>query len=439
MQNDSQDERYQDNPDGGVDNHPAGDSNEITPGNQTENNELSGTSEDDSPDIEAAISQRLEGIDLFSDKPGDEDEKPESTVDKQDSPGDNTENGLSDFIEDEPTYDEKPSDEMDEISRDTTISDRLSDLRKLIGEPEADDRGKIPEADTADETHVIETGVEAGDIETTLSEDKVAETIDEYVSLEFSGSEDADLRVNGTKEEVPQEILEAIRELDLDEEQLAAMDEIRKEMIDELMAATPSDTQQVGQIEISSVDIDEYGEEGRSRFRFTKRTLLWIVLIVLIAASVMLIRVLMRELRPATPTPDTTPIVLELPDDVSEGKSVHPVGLEFLGGWYFKLETGYVINGIWEPQSAEWLQSTQLRRIIALPWSEQLDAVVSALEPGTAMKLTMSNDDTIIYYVQDIEKVPRTQVDAFSGNTPALVIIVFQPDSDERIVITCAP
>jgi hypothetical protein len=203
---------------------------------------------------------------------------------------------------------------------------------------------------------------------------------------------------------------------------------------------TSWDSQQVGEKDVSSVDIDEYIEEGKSRFRFTKRTLLWVFLVFLIAASVILTGVLIRELRSATtPTPEEAPIVLEPSDDVIEDKRIRPVGLEFLGGWYFKLETGYVIDGIWEPRTAEWLHDTQLRRIIAIPWSEQLDVVANTLEPGTAMELIMSNDDTILYYVQDIEKIPRTQVDVLAGNTPALIVIVFHPDSDERIVITCAP
>jgi hypothetical protein len=167
---------------------------------------------------------------------------------------------------------------------------------------------------------------------------------------------------------------------------------------------------------------------------------LWVILVLLIAASVLLARVLINELRPsAPPTPVPTPLILELPDDVSEDNSLRPIGLQFPGGWQFKLETGYVIDGVWEPKAAEWLHATQLRRIIAIPWSEQFEAVVNALEPGAAVELIMSSDDTIIYYMQDFEKVPRTQVDVFSGNTPALIIIVFQSDSDERIVITCAP
>ncbi|MCJ7626120.1 MAG: hypothetical protein MUO76_21720 [Anaerolineaceae bacterium] len=440
MQKDPQDERYPDTPDDEVGQHHAGDLNKITPDDQPENEELSDTSVEHTLDIDAAILQRLEGIDMFSDAPGDEEEIPELTAARQGSPGDDRENGLRGSIQTDSTHAEKLSDEAQEFSQDTTISDRLSDLRMLmVGESESDEMREIPAHETTDKTLIIKADIETENIKTTFFEDDAAEFSEKNASHEISSSEEDDLNKKGKNEEVPLEILEAINEMDLDQDQLAAMDEVRKEMIDEFQTSTRSDLEQDDQLEISSLDRYEYAEDGGSKLRFTKRTLLWIILVLLIAASVVLAGVLINELGPAAPTPISTQIVLELPDDVSGDKRIRPIGLQFLGSWDFKLETGYVVDGIWEPKTAEWLRGTQLRRIIAIPWSKQLDSIIATMEPGTTIELAMSNDDTIIYIVQGVERVPRTQVDVFSGNTPALIIIVFQPDSDERIVITCAP
>jgi hypothetical protein len=190
MHNDSHDERYKDTPDDDASNHQVGDSNEIKPGNQLENEELSGASGDDIPDFETALSQRLAGIDMFSETMGDEEEVQDSTTGKQDSTSVDSEDDLSDPIEDEPTHGEKPSEEKEEFSLEATISDRLSDLRMRIGEPEVDEDVKIPEEEITDENLVSETGGEVGDIETTLSEDETVEHIEEHVSSDVTSSED---------------------------------------------------------------------------------------------------------------------------------------------------------------------------------------------------------------------------------------------------------
>jgi hypothetical protein len=124
---------------------------------------------------------------------------------------------------------------------------------------------------------------------------------------------------------------------------------------------------------------------------------------------------------------------------ISAAEGIHPVGLRLPGGWYFLLQTGEIVNGKWEPQVAEWLSGTEVQRIVAIPWTKQLEAYIEALEPGLETQLVMNNNDLLDYKIQKIEEVPRSQVEILSQTEASLVIIIFQADVDERWVITCQP
>lgn len=118
---------------------------------------------------------------------------------------------------------------------------------------------------------------------------------------------------------------------------------------------------------------------------------------------------------------------------------VYPVGIELTGGWYFPLEKGYLQNGKWEPKTAEWLVGTEVRRVIAIPWSKQSEAVISTLEKGDVIRLVMSNKENKNYRVESVEHVQRTQVDVLTDTRPSLVIILYQDRSDERWIVICQP
>lgn len=118
---------------------------------------------------------------------------------------------------------------------------------------------------------------------------------------------------------------------------------------------------------------------------------------------------------------------------------VYPVGIELTGGWYFPLEKGYLQDGKWEPKTAEWLVGTEVRRVIAIPWSKQSEAVISTLEKGDVIRLVMSNKENKNYRVESVEHVQRSQVDVLTDTRPSLVIILYQDRSDERWIVICQP
>jgi len=105
------------------------------------------------------------------------------------------------------------------------------------------------------------------------------------------------------------------------------------------------------------------------------------------------------------------------------------------GGWSFNLKPGTLREGSWANQGAEWLQGTEITRWVALPWSKQLEAVVVTFGPDEQIELVMSNLDRLKYKVESVQEVPVAEVRELNRNTPSLLIILANKDSDTRVVV----
>lgn len=117
----------------------------------------------------------------------------------------------------------------------------------------------------------------------------------------------------------------------------------------------------------------------------------------------------------------------------------YPVGLELTGGWFFDINRSTIVNGVWQPQGAEWLDNSQLRRVVALPWNKQSDAVIQTLERGDPVNLVFSNNDLIPFLVKSVERLEQTDTELFSENKPGLVIFLYGEESDQRWVVLALP
>ena len=114
----------------------------------------------------------------------------------------------------------------------------------------------------------------------------------------------------------------------------------------------------------------------------------------------------------------------------------YPVRIILPGGWDFKLATGRVVNGRWSPEGAEWLESTELCKWIAIPWTTQLEAVVRTLQPNDEIQLIMSNADELEFKVLSTENVPADQIGGLDRATPSLLLILVNKNVDTRWVVT---
>jgi hypothetical protein len=158
-----------------------------------------------------------------------------------------------------------------------------------------------------------------------------------------------------------------------------------------------------------------------------------ILIIVLVVVDLVIIgfagKGFMRAITPIKPT-----LTLLVPTEISY---VYPNALKLPGGWIIQLSRGHLINNKWSPLTAEWLIDTSLRRVVAIPWSQQLEAVTLTLKQGDPIELFMINNDVITYQVEKVMKVQQSDTTFLKRNTPALILILYRGDSEERLIIIC--
>ncbi len=134
-----------------------------------------------------------------------------------------------------------------------------------------------------------------------------------------------------------------------------------------------------------------------------------------------------QQIKPAEPTP----VVSNLP---------YPTTVSLPGGWSFNLGQGALEqDGKWNPQGAEWLQGTEVCRWVALPWSRQLEAVVRTLNPDDPIELVMSNTDRIMYKVYSVRQLTSEEMLNMDSNSPCLLLVLAEADTDSRWVLTALP
>jgi len=114
---------------------------------------------------------------------------------------------------------------------------------------------------------------------------------------------------------------------------------------------------------------------------------------------------------------------------------VYPVGMKLPGGWYFDIQKSYMENGVWKPQAAEWLEGSSLRRVIAIPWNEQTEAVVRTFTKGDKIQLYLSNNDLVAYQVTEVKQVSVNDTEILSSVKPSLLIILYQAKTETRWVV----
>ena len=172
------------------------------------------------------------------------------------------------------------------------------------------------------------------------------------------------------------------------------------------------------------------------RATFAKRAVAWgrnnlrwlIAAVVLLAGGAVLLQVRPWERVPAT-LPNT-PVPSDLP---------YPVGLELTGGWFFDVNRSTILENQWQPQGAEWLDNSQLRRVVALPWNKQTDAVIQTLERGDQINLVFSNNDLMPFLVRSVERLERGDTALFTAKDPGLVIFLYGEESEQRWVVLALP
>ena len=116
-----------------------------------------------------------------------------------------------------------------------------------------------------------------------------------------------------------------------------------------------------------------------------------------------------------------------------------PIGLELTGGWTFSLSRSTLSNGSWKPVNAEWLDGAEVRRVVAIPWSLQSEALVQSLRVEDLLRLSFSNQQTLQYKVVSVERVQVSDTSIFTMQKPSLVIILYKESATQRWVVIAEP
>ena len=138
----------------------------------------------------------------------------------------------------------------------------------------------------------------------------------------------------------------------------------------------------------------------------------------------------------------STKVVETTPPEIIDSTGidlVYPTGLQLPGGWFFFLQEGKLINNKWDPQTAEWLPTSTIRRVVAIPWSRQAEAVVQTLQTGDEVRLFMNNNDILNYYVENVTQIDRENVEILTDTEPSLAVILFKSDDSDRWVVIAKP
>lgn len=125
--------------------------------------------------------------------------------------------------------------------------------------------------------------------------------------------------------------------------------------------------------------------------------------------------------------------------EAAEADQIYPTGIELPGGWFFFLERGEIENNRWEPVNAEWLANTKLRRVVAIPWSNQSEAVIQSLTNSDEISVFMNNNDVVTYQVEEVLQISRENVRILSDTEPSLVVILFRDDDQDRWAVIATP
>jgi hypothetical protein len=135
--------------------------------------------------------------------------------------------------------------------------------------------------------------------------------------------------------------------------------------------------------------------------------------------------------------PSNSPV--STPDNYLVSSVPVPDSIILPDGQAFKLGVGYIQDGLWIPQGAEWLAGTEVPRWLALPWDKQLESTVLAYQGNEPIELQMNNKDIITYRFQSIQEISAEEMGTFHKNTADLLILISKKGTATLMVIVAVP
>jgi hypothetical protein len=405
------------------------------------------TQDDQKPeeDVVEVPEDRLDQIrESLSDEEVAEDSQPESSTPRKQEP------------------DQASEDASEEISEEPQLSgeDLLADVRQSLAEEEVEEEpkgffGRIRKRlrksreSKSGESETLAPPIESEAVEQKEEVEDLQGVLDDLVAEPKPKQKKKKSTRDREEEKAVQEFfadLEALADVELEGEappspegEEASEDETKPEekvMVPRLPLKSEAD-EDVDLDAVRQVALEEYDETKveieekklplREEVRQTIRELRPFERMLLIAFGVVTAVVLFSSgvfliastISISTPTPTA---------EFDPGEMVHPTKLTLPGGWEFALGQGRVVEGIWEPDGAEWLVGTEISRWVALPWSLQLEAVLRTLNSEDTIELTMSNLNEQTYNVYSIQEITMEELLATDQTTPSLLVVLYNDE-----------
>ncbi len=300
-------------------------------------------------------------------------------------------------------------------------------------------RRKKKEVETEQQSETVEIPTEPEIVETVEveKEDEYVEQLDELIDILEEGEktgEDSSVALSTVpveEEPTPEpEIVDisvlrerAFHSRPLSEEEDRSLSEVRSIALDdgeEVFIEVEAKKEDTRQDRLKAIE-----NALRPYARYFTFIFIFVSVVMVLLVSVSMYRLYQRNL---PPPPTEEPVLLP-----------YPVGMNLPGGLKFTLGKGKIQDGRWDPRSPEWLEDTEICRWVAIPYSRQLEAVVRTLTREDQIELIMSNNDVIAYTVNSIDQLTLEELQQRDSNTPCLLLILAQSDTDERWVVTAMP
>lgn len=282
----------------------------------------------------------------------------------------------------------------------------------------------------------VDASMRSGDADGTAQEsEEYTEQIDELIDMLASEADETPTPESTREVSTPGEPLEATQRVDVEKlkkqafrpsapgeegENFSAVREVALEGDEQVFVEVESKAQDPLQERLKTLEnaLKPYGRSINIAFAF-------LGIVMAIIAGLLLYNIYQ----------ETQPV--ETPAEVSNVP--YPTSVSLPGGWSFNLGKGTLQNGEWNPQGAEWLEGTEVCRWVALPWSRQLEAVIRTLNPQDPIEVVMSNNDRLIYAVYSVRQLTSQEMFDLDPNTPCLLVVLAEADSDRRWVLTALP
>jgi hypothetical protein len=318
---------------------------------------------------------------------------------------------------------------------DISLDDLLDDVRRSLIEEDADDekkahwwnktaRGKPKEPEEVPDVsgYVIAKPKE---------EDQYLEQIDELIDLLEPEAETVQVEAVAEPEISPPMEPEVVPDVDELKKRVFSPAETGKEQeISEVRAIALEGGEEVF-VEVEAQTADSF-DERLTAFENSLRpyrsyiyyAIAFLGVVMAVAVGALMVRAYQRN----------------QPAPVVEASNLpFPTGMVLPGGLNFGLGKGAITDGVWNPRGAEWLEGTEICRWVAIPWSTQLEAVVRTLTRKDTIELVMSNNDRLTYTVNSIQELTLEEMQELDSNSPCLLLVLAEQDSDKRWVVTALP